>query len=147
MPVIQPDTSAASSFEAISPGTYPAKITAVDVGVSKAGGNKIVAKFDVTVDGKTRTRQAHLLISGPGSFSFDQLLRATGFGEVADKYKDPAVDNPPFDTDDLIGQELQLVIDSDVYQGNVITRHRAALHFPRSPFGAANSGFVQLPAG
>jgi hypothetical protein len=118
MPVIQPDTSAAASFEAIEPGTYHAKIVAVEIGVSKAGANKIVPKFEVTVDGKPRTRSAHLLISGPGSFGFDQLLRATGFADMADKYRDPAVDNPPFDTDQLVGQELSLVIDADMYNNN-----------------------------
>lgn len=117
MPVIQPDTSAAQDMGAIEPGTYAAKIVACDYKMSKSGNPMIVPKFDVTVDGKTRSRSSYLVVTGEGAFGFDQLLRATGFGAMADQYRDPSQPNPPFDTDNLIGQELNVVISTEIYNG------------------------------
>ena len=116
MPVIQPDTSAATEMAAIEPGTYPAKVVSVEYKMSKSGNPMIVPKFEITVEGKNRTRNAYLVITGEGAYGFDQLLRATGFSEQADQYRDPQQANPPFDTDDLVGCELQVVVDTEMYQ-------------------------------
>jgi hypothetical protein len=126
VPIVNPDTSQAQELTAIEPGTYPAKIVAVEATVSKSAGNPmIVPKFEVTVGDKTRTRQAYLVITGEGAYGFDQLLRCTGFESVADEIKSGA--KPPFDTDDLIGQELNVVIDSDTYQGQIRDKIRSFL--------------------
>jgi hypothetical protein len=117
MPTIQPDTSEAQEMAPIQPGTYAARIAEVDVKTSKQGNPMIVPKFKVNVDGKERTRQAYLVITGEGAYGFDQLLRATGFANLADQYRDPRQPNPEFDTDQLIGQELMVVVEPDVYQG------------------------------
>lgn len=118
MPIVNPDTSNAAGMEPIEPGTYPARITEVDYKTSKSSGNPmIVPKFVITVDGKERTRQAYLVITGEGAFNFDQLLRACGFEDLADQFKSKDGPKPDFDTDDLIGQELNVVIESDVYNG------------------------------
>lgn len=119
MPIIQPDTSQAQEMGAIEPGTYPAKIVAVEYKVSKTGTPMIVPKFEVTVEGKARTRNAYVVITGPGSFNFDQLLRACGFDAIADQYRDPAQANPDFDTDSLIGIELQVRVDNELYNGSM----------------------------
>lgn len=121
MPVIQPDTSEALDMSPIEPGTYKAKVTEVKTQNSKGSGGKqsvpmIVPKFNVTVDGKDRARISYLVIQGPGSGGFDQLLRACHMDELADQYKDPGQPNPPFDTDTLINQELNVVIDTQLYQ-------------------------------
>lgn len=119
MPVIQPDTSAQVDMSPIEPGTYRAKIVSVDAGVSKAGNPKIDVHLEVTANGKVRPRTASLVTSGEGSWGFDQLLRATKFTQLADQYKDPSVNpKPGFDTDKLVGQEVNVVITEDVWQGN-----------------------------
>jgi hypothetical protein len=121
MPVVNPDTSAAQEMTAIEPGTYKARITEVEFKTSKSAGNPmIVPKFMVQVgDGKERPRSAYLVITGEGAYGFDQLLRATGFDDLADKYKAKEGEKPNFNTDDLIGQELNVVIEADTYEGKL----------------------------
>lgn len=118
MPVLKPDTSLAQDMGAIEPGTYPAKIVACDSQVSKNGNPMAVPSFEVMVDGKKRTRKSFLVVSGEGAYGFDQLLRACGFEDLADQYKDPNVQpKPDFDTDNLIGCEVNVRIDLELYQG------------------------------
>ena len=118
MPVVNPDTSEASG--AIEPGTYKARITDVEFKNSKSSGNPmIVPKFEVDVNGKARPRQAYLVITGEGAYGFDQLLRATGFDELADKFKSKEGEKPEFNTDQLIGQELNVVVEADTYNGQL----------------------------
>lgn len=120
MPVVNPDTSAAQEMSAIEPGTYKARIADVEFKTSKSAGNPmIVPKIMVNVDGKERPRSAYLVITGEGAYGFDQLLRATGFDELADKYKNKEGEKPEFDTDELIGQELNVVIEADTYNGQL----------------------------
>ena len=102
----------------IEPGTYPAKCTNVEFGLSKKGNPMITPTIEVIVNGKARTRKAFLVTSGEGAMGFDQLLRACGFEDLADKYRDPSVQpKPDFDTDQLIGQEFEVVIDQQLYEG------------------------------
>ena len=106
-----------------------------EAGKSKAGNSKIMPKFEVTVDGKKRTRTAHLVISGEGSMGFDQLLRACHMNDLADAYRDKSVTNkPPFDTDTLRGQELQVVIEENLYkpEGGVEQKRDQITGFLRS---------------
>lgn len=125
-PIVNPDTSQAQELTAIEPGTYKAKITAVESKTAEKSGNPmIVVSFDVDVAGKNRGRKAYLVIVGEGAFGFDQLLRSTGFTELADKYK--AGQQVPFDTDQLVGQELNVVIESDTYQGQLRDKIRSFL--------------------
>lgn len=113
MPIINPDTSEQIDLGPIEPGTYKAKIEKVDFELSKSKGTPmIIPEFAIQVgDGKPRMRKAWIVITGPGSYNFDQLLRACGFDTYADQYKDPSQANPDFDTDNLIGQDLQVVMD------------------------------------
>lgn len=122
MAIIQPDLSEVN--KPIDPGTYAGKITAVDFKTSKANNPMIVVKFDVDVNGKNKVRSAHLVITGETAFGFEQLLRATHFGDVANSLKKGG---KPFDTDQLVGQELQLVIDSDTYNGQLTDRIKSFL--------------------
>lgn len=121
MPIVNPDTSQISDQGPIEPGTYPATIKEVEYKTSKSSGNPmIVPKFGVMVEGKERPRQAYLVITGEGAYGFDQLLRACGFDTLADQFHDPTVQpKPDFDTDNLVGQEIQVVIESDVYNGQM----------------------------
>lgn len=122
MPIITPDLSEVN--KPIDPGTYAAKITAVEYKTSKAGNPMIVPQFDVDVNGKRKVRSAHLVITGETAFGFEQLLRACHFDDVANSLKS----NPtPFDTDQLVGQELQVVIDSDTYNGQLTDRIKSFL--------------------
>lgn len=115
MAIITPDLSQVESGT-IEPGTYPAKIVSADPGTSNSGSPKIVVKMEVNVGGKARPRTAHIVTSGKGAFNFDRLLRACRLDTDADGIKA----NPgsyAFDTDKLVGQELNVVIDSELYQG------------------------------
>lgn len=126
MPLINPDTSEASG--AIEAGTYPAKITKVETGTSKSSGNPmIIVHLDVTVNGKVRPRTTYCVITGEGAFGFDQLLRATGFESVADQYKQKNGEKPAFNTDDLEGQELNVVVEPDTYNGQLRDRVQSYL--------------------
>lgn len=113
MPILNPDLSEVTAQEAIQPGTYKARITAAESSTSKAGNAMVVPTFIVTVDGKERTRKAYLNVTGAAAFKFESLLRAVGNDALADQYK--AKQQVPFDTDTLIGHELNVVIDTELY--------------------------------
>jgi len=117
MTLITPDTSQSADMSPIEPNTYPAKIASCDFQMSSKGNPMIVPTFVLTVDGKERTRKSYIVTDGAGAFNFDQLLRACNFTELADTYKNPDVEHPPFDTDQLVGQELMVVIETQIYQG------------------------------
>lgn|SRR5512138_1500396 len=112
MPIIEPDLSQIQS-NVIEPGTYRAKITSADPGISSSNNPKIVAKLDVDVNGKTYHRQSHLVTSGAGAFNFESLLRAVHMGDIADRLR--AGEKVPFDTDSLIGQEVAVVVEASIY--------------------------------
>lgn len=105
---------------AIEPGTYPAEITAVDYKQSKAGNPMIVVDFGIQVGESVRPRKSYLVITGEGAYNFDSLLRACGFGQLADQYKDKNVQpKPSFDTDQLIGQRVNVVIEPNLFNGEM----------------------------
>jgi hypothetical protein len=120
MPIIQPDTSEALDLSPIPEGTHKAVIKECPAQLSKEKKTPmIVPKFEITVAGREKPaiRKSFLVTTGEGAGGFDMLLRACHFDELADQYKDPAVNpKPPFDTDQLIGQELDLVIVPDMFQ-------------------------------
>lgn len=120
MPIINPDTTQMLEMGAIEPGTYPAEITAVDYKSSKAGNPMIVVDFGIQVGESVRPRKSYLVITGEGAYNFDSLLRACGFGQLADQYKDKNVQpKPSFDTDQLIGQRVNVVIEPNLYNGEM----------------------------
>ena len=84
----------------------------------------IIPNFQVSYvsdDGKSgqKEREAYIVTEGPGSFNFDQLLRAVNMDELADQYADENQAGPAFDTDTLIGQELNVMVDHQDYQGSI----------------------------
>jgi hypothetical protein len=122
MPLIKPDTSTAVEFVNIAPGTYKAKITACPFETSKAQNPMIVPNFDIEVEGKIMKRKGYLVITGEGAGGFSQLLRACHFDDLAAKYADKSIalaDKPDFNTDDLVGQELNVVVDHQLYNGTM----------------------------
>lgn len=122
MPIIKPDTSAAVNMGNIEEGTYPAAITLVEFQTSKNNNPMIVPTFDVTVGDSVRKRKAYLVINGEGAYGFESLLRACNFDELADAYGDKSIaaaDKPDFNTDDLVGQTLNVVIAHQLYNGEM----------------------------
>ena len=125
MPVIQPDVSEMTDFEASVPNTYKAKITSVELKPSKEKQTPGVSiGFDFRAPRKADNeerdinRRSWLAIAGKGTFSWDQLLRCTGFSDTADSMKA----NPgrvPFDTDALIGKYVTVVVTTGEYQGKL----------------------------
>jgi hypothetical protein len=75
-----------------------------------------LSRTKIQVDGKDRTIVDWVITSGPGAFRFDQLLRAVNMNELADKYR--AGEQVPFDTEALVGQSLQIVVDKELDQKN-----------------------------
>lgn len=110
MPILIPDTS--NILGVIPPGTYPADIVDAEAQTSKKGNSMVVPTFSITVEGKQYTRKAWVVIEGPGAFNFDQLLRAIGQNQLADRYR--AGEKVPFDTDTLKGQHLNVVVDTEI---------------------------------
>lgn len=122
MPLIKPDLKDADSFGPIEEGTYKARVESVEFKTSKNDNPMIVPKFTVWVEGKERKRVAYLVITGEGAYGFSQLLRACHFEELANIYGDKSVafeDKPEFNTDQLVGQELQVVIGKQLYNGQM----------------------------
>ena len=125
MGVIQPNTADMVSLAPMPVGTWRASIVACRTGISKEKKTPmIIPKFLVSYvsdDGKsgTKEREAWIVTEGPGSFNFDQLLRAVNMDELADQYADENQAGPAFDTDTLIGQELNVMVDHQDYQGSI----------------------------
>ena len=117
MPIINPDLSEVN--KPLDPGTYPAEVEGpIEFTTSKNDNPMIVVPFRVDAgDGKTKKRTARLVITGAGAFGFAQLLRACHFDSVADALQ--SGQKAPFDTDQLVGQKLQLVVEQDTWNGNL----------------------------
>lgn len=116
MPVITPDLSEVSSLEPIQPGTYAGEIKSLVAKQSKAGNDMLEGKADIEVDGTSRTRTFWLTFRGKGAYNFEALLRACGFNQEADDFKSGK--GSSFDTDALVGQRVNFVIENDTYNGN-----------------------------
>jgi len=131
MPVIQPDVSEMTDFQASRPNTYEAVIKEV-IGVRSKEPNKNTGKYTNGIqptfefkaprlaDAEERliTRRKWLAIDGKGTFSFDQLLRCTGFKEVADSMK-ASPGSVAFDTDDLVGKRVQVIVTTVTFEGKL----------------------------
>lgn len=120
MPIITPDTTEQLDFSPLEPGTYPATVTKVEADTSKKGNPMLVVYFSVEkAPGVTVQRKSWLVTSGEGTSGFDQLLRATGFADLADVYKDKSASKPAFDTDDLINQQVLVIVEQSEYNGQL----------------------------
>lgn len=118
---LQPDTAeAADLMSPIPNGTYKAVIREAKVDTSKAGNEGLRLKVGVEVNGTERTRTSWVNVSGKGAIGFDQLLRACHMDDLADIYvsKD-RVTKPAFDEQTLVGQNVQVVIDQQLYEGQM----------------------------
>ncbi len=125
MPLIQPDTSNMTDFEASRPDTYLGTIVLVEPVVGKEKGTKGIQpsiEFDAPrlADGEVRkvNRRAWLATEGKGTFGFDQLLRCVGLGEQADAIKNGG-GRVGFDTDALVGKQVKVVLTNEQYQGKL----------------------------
>lgn len=128
MPILMPDTSEAEDLRPSQAGTYRARITKCDAQMSKGEGGKAKVMMAVPTftfeapaleDGKPRkiNRRSFMVISGPGSFNFDQLLRSIGEQGLADEVK-ARPGQVPIDTDFIAGKEVQVILTTGMYQGN-----------------------------
>jgi hypothetical protein len=117
MGLINPDTTQMEDFKPVEPATYQGTIASAVPQKSKSKGTpQIELRTKIQVDGKDRTIVDWVITSGPGAFRFDQLLRAVNMNELADKYR--AGEQVPFDTEALVGQSLQIVVDKELDQKN-----------------------------
>jgi hypothetical protein len=114
MPLIQPDLSEIP--KPIEPGTYSAKIQAVELGTSKSGNPKLVIKIAVNENGKEHNRELHMPYQGKGASGFGQLLRAVHMGDLAERLASGG-SGISFNTDDLIGQAFNAVVEQELYNG------------------------------
>ena len=114
MPIVQPDTSSVQNTE---PGTYPASITGIVVDTSQKGDAMLRLVFEVNANGKMKNMNDIVMLEGRGVFKLIDLLRAIDQEDLANTYVDPASDMPPFDTDILQGAELEVVVDTEMYEG------------------------------
>lgn len=127
MPILMPDTSQQEDFRPSRPGTYRARIVKVEAKRSKVkeggkGNQQMIEVFfkleaPAADDGEVRqiSRRSNLMLEGAGTFGFDQILRATGNGALADNIKA----NPgqvAFDTDVILDKEVQVVLTTQMYQ-------------------------------
>lgn len=112
MPILNPDLSEVQEMGNITPGTYQATIKAATPKTSQKGNPMIELDLAVTVDGKERKRRAWVNVTGAAAYKFDSLLRAVGMEDLADKYK--AKEQVPFDTDTLVGRNLNVTIDTEM---------------------------------
>ena len=121
MPIVQPDTSSVQNTE---PGTYPASITGIVVDTSQKGDQMLRMVFEVNANGKMKNMNDIVMLEGRGVFKLIDLLRAIDQEDLANNYVDPASDMPPLDTDVLQGAELEVVVDTEMYEG----RARDSIH-------------------
>lgn len=127
MPIITPDTSAAEGPVVIAPGTYPAEIKAIEAQLSKAKSTPMLkVTTAVEYDGKARTRYAYVMTSGPASFQMDQFLRACGREDIAEAIKVPGA-NVEFDTDELLGKTVNVIVDHELYNNETRDRIKGFL--------------------
>jgi len=113
MPEIVPNLSEVSS-NIIDVGTYPAKVNTVTQGTAKSSGNaKLDVECTITVGEKEFKRTVSIPIAGAGAFRYLQFLKATGFGEAADKLK--RGERAPVQTEDLEGQAVSVVIEHEMW--------------------------------
>lgn len=117
MPLIRPNLSDVTELAALEEGTYPGRIVEITFKESKGGNPMIVVKWAIMHEDKERSRTGYHVITGQGAFMFDQLLRASGFADIADAYKNDPANAPEFDTDRLIGCEANVNMTNDIYQG------------------------------
>lgn len=111
MPIIYPNTADMIDMSPIEPGVYPGTIVEADAKTSSKGNQMVVAKQELQVNGKPKIRTSYLVVTGPGSGQFDQLLRACHMDDLADQFK--AGEQVPFDTDSLLGQAVMVRIEAD----------------------------------
>ncbi len=119
MGILQPDLTEALDMSSIDEGTYKGKITEAkpETAKSEKKTQMCVVKVELEVNGTKRVRKAYLPVAGEGAGGFDNLLRACHLDDLADQYKDKSVNpKPSFDTDQLVGQEVQVIISPELYQ-------------------------------
>lgn len=117
MPLIEPNFDEAQNFAPLESGVYKARIISADVGKSKGGNNMTTPVFEISHNGEEFKRTAYLVVEGKGAGGFESLLRATGFGQYADQIKNG--EKAPFNTDDLIGLEVNVQVEQSEYQGRL----------------------------
>jgi hypothetical protein len=104
---ITPDFSEASESSPIPAGVYKARITACEQKTSQRSGNAYL-NWKLTIfgaDGELKRQNNRLLFLAT-------VLNGPGAGRLMDLYKAATGAKPsgPFDTDELIGKEVEVVV-------------------------------------
>lgn len=112
--LIVPDFSEAAESKPVPPGTYSARIKAVEPKESQAGNKYLSWKLELFGSPEVNNRIVfhRTMISGPGAFRLRDLYAAATGKKIADKES--------FDTMDLIGKELKvMLVEQKDQEGNV----------------------------
>lgn len=120
-PIILPDTSSAEDMEVSESGTYRGTVVKTDAQPTKE--KKVMQaivsfKLPGVPDEKEKkprdiTRTAYMNIEGKGAMVWDKFLRCAGFSDIADRYR--AGEKVPFNTDDLLGKEVYVLLKTGSY--------------------------------
>lgn len=121
MPIIEPDLSEAEQLGAHEPGTYKGSIETVEVTKGKEKGTPMIVVNLACQDGdgKIFHRKTWIVTSGAGAGNFEQLLRACNLEDVADSLR---TSKAPFNTDVLVGQQVNVIMDNEEYKGRMQDR-------------------------
>jgi hypothetical protein len=113
MPIIKPNLADVVSNDP-PVGTWPATITEVTDKVSGAGNPMLVVRCAMEVDGQKYELSGFHVYTGRAAYSFENLLRATHFDDVADQLRrGQPLD---FNTDNLLHQPVQVTVEEGVDQ-------------------------------
>ena len=125
MPMVNLDFSNVSNRDPLEPGLYHCRIASAEMGTSSAGNPMIKVTYDVIgdADGNEvpggRKLWDNLAITEAAMWKIQQVLVACGF-EIPEGGQ-----LPNFDTDELVGCDLGIVVVQDTYQGQVNNKTKA----------------------
>lgn len=121
MPIIEPDLSETEQLGPHDPGTYKATIETVEATKGKEKGTPMLVLNCACVDGEGKVfhRKAWVVTAGAGAGNFEQLLRACNLDGVADQLR---TSKAPFNTDVLVGQQVNVILENEEYKGQMRDR-------------------------
>lgn len=106
MPILE------ANFDEIKPleaGTFMGDILGLMDAMTQKGQRKVFLSSTLMVNGEPKNKTYSIMLEGKGAFMWERLLRATGFSDVANRLSNG--ERVPFDSDQLIGQSVQFVIE------------------------------------
>lgn len=111
------DFSGVKSIEALEEGTYMATIEVVEETVAKSSGNPML-KVKYSVDGTNNKLFDNFVLTDAAMWKLKELLGSLGYdtSEIVD-----------LDVNELVGQQVQLIVIQEEYEGNTVNRVKKIL--------------------